>query len=63
MTPIHRAVLRGLSAAPFRRIEAHVEASHAEGHRWIAALGFELEGVMRNFWNGRDFALYSRIKD
>lgn len=62
MLPIHRAVIRGLAASPYRRLEAHVEASHVEGHRWITALGFDLEGVMRQFWQGRDYALYSRIR-
>jgi hypothetical protein len=62
MVPLHRCAVRGLAASRYRRIEAHVEAEHAEGHRWIRMLGFEQEGVMRQFWNRRDYALYSRIR-
>ena len=62
MTPIHRIVRHTLEVLPFRRLEAHVDVEHAEAHRWIALLGFEQEGVMRQFYEGRDFALYARVK-
>ena len=59
MTPIHRIVRHTLEVLPFRRLEAHVDVEHAEAHRWIALFGFEQEGVMRQFYEGRDFALYA----
>lgn len=62
MVPIHRAVRRALEVSPLRRIEAHVAAEHPEGHRWIELLGFEREGLMRAFWQGHDYVLYSRVR-
>lgn len=62
MTLIHREVRRRLAVAAFERIEAHIALDHDEGHRWIRLLGFEQEGVMRKFFQGRDFALYARVR-
>lgn len=62
MTPIHRIVRRALDTSSLRRIEAHVAIEHEAGLRWIEMLGFEREGVMRAFWQGRDFALYAKVR-
>ena len=60
---LHREVRRHLDAAPWRRVEAYVEAGFANGHRWVLALGFEFEGLLRGFMaDGRDMALYARVR-
>lgn len=59
---MHAAVKQALAAAPFMRIEAQIENSFAPGHRWIKALGFEQEGLMRKYWRGRDFMLYAKVR-
>ena len=63
MTPVHRAVLRGLDGLfVTKRVEAYVALDHAEGFRWMRLLGFQQEGMMRCFHEGQDFALFSRIR-
>lgn len=59
MTPIHRVVARALAEADLQRVEAYIDPRHLAADRWIRLLGFEQEGVMRAFWQGQDFALYS----
>ena len=46
-----------------RRIEAAVKVGEGAAIRWIEALGFGFEGVMRNFGPGGvgDFGLYARL--
>lgn len=64
MPAIHRAVKRFLDAAPYRRIEAHVDVGFAEGVRWMRMLGFEMEGYMRAFRpDGEDMLLFARVRD
>lgn len=65
MLAIHRAVSGFLIQAPYRRIEAMVDAGFDEAHRWIKLLGFQCETPdgMRGFTpDGRDSFLYSRVK-
>jgi hypothetical protein len=45
----------------FPRMEAYAERHHAEGHRWLKLLGFKQEGLMRKFYNGRDYVLYAKV--
>lgn len=60
---IHRAVKRALAQTHMRRIEAHVDPTFASAVRWIQMLGFEREGVMKQFSpDGRDMDLYARIQ-
>lgn len=63
----HHKVLRVLHAAQrngMRRIETTVDAGFDAGHRWVRALGFLPEGLMRGYSpEGRDHALYARIHD
>jgi RimJ/RimL family protein N-acetyltransferase len=61
---LHRFAKRFLDGLPFRRVEAAVECDFAAGHRWVKALGFELEAPrMRCFEiDGRDSALYARVR-
>ena len=60
---LHRAAARYFAVAPFARIEAHVAVEHPAGARWVEMLGFQKEGVMRKFFNSRDFLLYARVRD
>lgn len=62
---LHNAVKRCLDVVPYRRIEATVDVGFPAGHRWIKLLGFQLEAErMRSFTiDGRDMALYSRIRE
>lgn len=61
---LHHAVKRHLETVPLRRIEAGVDVDFAPGHRWMRALGFELEAPrLRAFLpDGRDASLYSKIR-
>ena len=60
---LHRQVLLHVKQSPWRRVEAYVEDGHRNGHRWMKALGFELEGILRAFMaDGRDMALYARVR-
>ena len=45
----------------FPRMEAYAERNHAEAHRWLKLLGFKSEGLMRKFYNGRDYVLYAKV--
>jgi len=62
----YRAVKEGLDESIERlklhRVQAVVAANHPRAHRWIKALGFEFEGVMRAYgYNGDDYAIYGRV--
>ena len=60
---IHRAVARWLEVAPWRRIEAVVDAGFPAGHRWMSMLGFSHEGRMRGYTpEGGDCDLYARVR-
>lgn len=63
MLAMTREIRRQISdlQVEFERIEAYVERNHVEGHRWIAALGFRKEGLMRKFANGIDYTMYARV--
>lgn len=62
MTPVTRSALRWFAVAPWQRIEAYVDPTHEAAERWAALLGFEREGTMRRFHEGRDFDLYARVR-
>jgi hypothetical protein len=61
-----RAVQRELAhietKLALRRVQATVAEDHVEGRRWLAWLGFEVEGLMRNYGPGGngDYWLYGR---
>lgn len=63
MTPIHRIVERALATTEHHRVEAYVASEHEEGARWARLLGFREEGLMRGFYAGNDFRLFSRLKE
>ena len=45
----------------FPRMEAYAERHHVPGHRWLKLLGFKQEGLMRKFYNDRDYVLYAKV--
>lgn len=54
---------RFLSEHPYPRVETLVLKGNIPGHRWIRhILGFEFEGVLRNFNPPQDAVMYSRIQ-
>ena len=53
---------RALDVSPLVRIEAHVAEGHSEGERLLDHLGFGKEGVMRKFWQNRDYSLFARVR-
>jgi hypothetical protein len=61
---IHSAAKRLLQICPIRRIEAVVDCGFVPGHRWVQALGFEIETpVMRHYRpTGGDCAKYVRVR-
>jgi hypothetical protein len=61
----HNSVRRFLDVCPIRRVEAAVVLGFQAGHRWVKALGFQLEApVVRAYQpDGSDVALYSRVRD
>lgn len=60
---VTRATIRFLEACPVRRIEAVVDLDFEQGHRYIQALGFEVEAPIMEFYGptGKHCTLYSRI--
>lgn len=65
MVYVTRAVRRYLDMSPYRRIEMDVDCEFEAAHRWAELLGFTLEAPRRRFFtpDGRDCALYARIKN
>lgn len=59
---VFKLMKRALDVSPLIRIEAHVAEGHAEGERLLDHLGFEKEGVMRKFWQNRDYSLFARVR-
>jgi hypothetical protein len=61
---IHGAVKKFLEICPVKRIEAAVDIGFEAGHRWVKALGFELEAPLLKSYrpvNGGDVSLYARV--
>lgn len=63
---IHRAVKRGLltlqAKHQFHRIQMNVEHGFLAGYRWAESLGFEQEGVMRQYGSDKKtFTRFARI--
>lgn len=61
---VHNVVKRFLGICPVTRIEAAVEVGFEQGHRWVRALGFNLENVRARAFlpGGRDASLYAMVK-
>lgn len=61
---LHKMVKRFMDIAPYDRIEATVDVEFEAGHRWVRALGFEVEApLMRKHRpDGGDSVGYVRIR-
>lgn len=60
--PACKAMRRWIGEFRVPRLETVVYVGNIRGHRWVQdILGFNYEGMMRNFHDGRDAWLYSRI--
>jgi RimJ/RimL family protein N-acetyltransferase len=58
------AVLATARRDGWRRIETTVDAGFDAGHRWVRALGFVPEGLMRGYSpEGRDHVLYAQLSE
>ena len=53
-----------LDGCDFHRVEAGVKVGYDKGHRWMNALGFELETPLARKWgpDGGDYSIYVRVK-
>lgn len=60
----HTIFKRFIRVCPIRRIEAAVEVSFKNGHRWMRTLGFTKEAECMEAYlpGGGDCALYARIR-
>ncbi len=62
---VSRAIIHGLDyyqeVKKFYRIETNVYEEFPQGHRWARRLGFEPEGLMREYRPGEDHRMYARI--
>ncbi len=57
------SVLRSAQRDGARRIETSVDSGFDAGHRWVRALGFRPEGLMRCYSpEGRDHVLYAHVQ-
>ena len=66
LTFIHRQALEVLDEwqldDTFHRLEATAKLGFRQAHRWLGMLKFVQEGVMKDYFNGQDYALYARVK-
>ena len=59
---LHRAAQRLIGLQPLRRLEASTEADFIPGCRWLELLGFQSEGILRQYGpHGEDHLRYARI--
>lgn len=59
---VFKLMKRALDLSAFNRVEAYVVQGHEAGARLLEHLGFEREGTMRKFWQGRDHDLFARVR-
>lgn len=58
---VKHAILPGLEAAGFHRVECRTLKGNTETERWLRLLGFQEEAVTAQFGQGReDFILFAR---
>lgn len=59
----HKAVANFLDNLDIQRVEMAVETNFKQGVRWAKMLGFNLEGLMHNYYpNGSDAYLFARTQ-
>lgn len=62
MLRLTRCGRRMLELAALRRVTANTPCDFGPGCRWLALLGFQVEGAMRKYGpDGRDHFLYARV--
>lgn len=59
---VYKLMKRALDVSTYDRVEAYVVDGHDGGENLLDHLGFAKEGVMRKFWQGQDFTLFSRVR-
>jgi len=61
---VHKIARKFLHECPVNRIEAAVQIGFEAGHRWIKALGFQLEAAVLKAYlpGGADVSLYALVK-
>ena len=52
----------GMYKCKIDRLEMSVMSGFEHGDRFAKMLGFEYEGTMRNYYKGKDYKLYARIR-
>ncbi|MBQ8678064.1 MAG: hypothetical protein IJ529_06310 [Alphaproteobacteria bacterium] len=52
----------GMYELKLDRLEMSVLAGFQHGERFAKMLGFEYEGTMRNYYKGRDYKLFAKIR-
>lgn len=62
MVAMTRRIRAWLDERPERRIDAVVDNSFLQAHRWARLLGFDYEGPKRKYFGERDCAEYVRIR-
>lgn len=60
---IHKAVKNMLDSCAYRRIYMRCHTEFYASLRWAEMLGFEYEGVEKQYVKGADFARFALIKD
>ncbi len=61
MVSLSRGISRWLRFHNEGRIDTAIDCTFEASIRWADMLGFQREGVMRNYKDGRDFYLYSKV--
>ncbi len=61
---LHNEVKKFFETCSMRRVEATVDVDFPQGHRWMRALGFELETpIMKSYRpNGKDASMYVKVR-
>lgn len=61
---VHKIVSRLIRSMPYPRLEATVDLSFPQGHRWMKLLGFELEAPVMKAYGlaGNSCSLYSKVR-
>lgn len=61
---LHSEAKRFLDGLPIRRLEASVVVGFENGHRWVRALGFEVEAPLQRHFqaDGQDCVGYVKIR-
>lgn len=59
---LKRIIEDGIEKTKADRLEMEVVSGFKHGERFAEMLGFDCEGVMRKYYKGRDYKLYSRIR-